>query len=89
MSDFNLALNEVKPQFGVDSDGLENSLRGGIIDYGQRFRNIYEDCIALNNQIKNSENTPLLSFLLEGRIGKALSVNLKVVEKLQLLPNWL
>lgn len=31
------ALDEIKPQFGVDEENLENNLRGGIIPYGPRW----------------------------------------------------
>lgn len=40
MMDFNLALQEVKPAFGVDDKALENSFRGGIYNYGERFTQI-------------------------------------------------
>lgn len=37
MADFEKALKEIKPAFGVDNSGLENSIRGGIVHFGDRF----------------------------------------------------
>ena len=66
MLDFELALNEIKPAFGIDGDELSNSIRGGIIEYGDRFNDVFKNCIDFVKEIKNSKNTPLLSILLEG-----------------------
>lgn len=41
MSDFTKALEEVKPEFGVDNSRLENRLRGKLISYGPRFDKLY------------------------------------------------
>jgi hypothetical protein len=37
MSDFIMALSEVKPAFGIDDKSLESSIRDGMIPYGDRF----------------------------------------------------
>jgi hypothetical protein len=37
MADFKMALQEVKPAFGIDDKSLESSIRGGILDHGERF----------------------------------------------------
>jgi hypothetical protein len=37
MEDFDLALEEVKPQFGVDFNNLDVLVRRGIVNYGKRF----------------------------------------------------
>jgi vesicle-fusing ATPase len=37
MRDFEKALEEIKPAFGMDNSGLENKLVGGFIDYGKNF----------------------------------------------------
>jgi hypothetical protein len=34
MADFNRALDEIKPAFGMDSSSLENKLVGGFYNYG-------------------------------------------------------
>ncbi len=37
MKDFDNALKEVLPQFGVDNEKFEVFLRNKLIDYGERF----------------------------------------------------
>jgi len=69
MKDFQAALLDIKPMFGVDSVGLEVHLRGGIINYGPRFTRLTNTCQTLINQVRNSSKTPLLSVLLEGPSG--------------------
>ena len=44
MKDFLLALEEVKPSFGVDDKSLENSFRGGIYNHGSSFAHVYSLC---------------------------------------------
>jgi len=41
MADFLLALQEIKPAFGVNNDELGNYIRGGIHKFGERFDNMY------------------------------------------------
>ena len=69
MADFELALNEIKPAFGVDNDELMNSIRGGIIDYGESFQKVHKMCQDFISEIKNSRHTQLLTILLEGKNG--------------------
>lgn len=45
--DFEKAVEEVRPQFGVDDDKFKVLLRNDLINYGQRFQKI-------QNLIKNS-----------------------------------
>ena len=40
MADFINALEEVKPDFGVDTDKIEVRLRGSVVDYGTRFEEL-------------------------------------------------
>ena len=42
MADFNRALIEIPPSFGMDSGSLENRVRGGMYDYGPAFSELYE-----------------------------------------------
>lgn len=42
MEDFEKALSEIKPQFGVDEEKFDTFLRGKIYDYGGRFNKITE-----------------------------------------------
>jgi hypothetical protein len=57
MSDFERALDEIKPAFGMDNSGLENKLVGGIHDYGARFNDLYSKCGDFLNEVRNSQNT--------------------------------
>lgn len=40
MQDFKNALNEVKPQFGVDTDHLDTLIRNKPINYGDRYEKV-------------------------------------------------
>lgn len=69
MNDFLNALKDIKPQFGVDEEDITRYIRGGIIDYGEEYTHLYNTIHMLINQVKTSEQTPLLSLLLEGPSG--------------------
>ena len=69
MNDFLCALKDIKPQFGVDEEDLTRYIRGGIIDYGDEYAHMFNTINMLVNQVKNSNQTPLLSLLLEGPSG--------------------
>jgi len=69
MADFKRALFEIKPAFGVDDNSLQCHIRGNIIAYGERFNDLYKNGVNFINEIRNSQNTPLLTVLLEGRNG--------------------
>ena len=70
MKDFTMALDEIKPAFGVDDKSLENSFRGGIYNHGQEFNKVYELGKDLIQSIQSSSSAnPLLSVLLEGQNG--------------------
>jgi vesicle-fusing ATPase len=69
MANFEAALLEIKPAFGVDNDQLENSIRGGIIDFGPSFSKVLKACTDFIGEIKSSERTQLLTVLLEGKNG--------------------
>lgn len=38
MKDFDTALKEIKPAFGMDQDKIDVYLRNGVIDYGPKFK---------------------------------------------------
>ena len=70
MKDLELALEEIKPAFGVDDQSLENSFRGGIYNHGHDFNKIYELGQDLIRSIQSASSAnPLLSVLLEGQNG--------------------
>lgn len=56
MQDFTRALEEVKPDFGMDEDKIESRLRGNIISYGAHFE-------ALMGNLKDSINSCVQSDL--------------------------
>ena len=65
-NDFQLAFEEVKPMFGTDNSTLEQSIRFGILDYGDRFREIQNQLNSYVNQLKNSKSANMMSILLHG-----------------------
>lgn len=69
MADFESALTEVRPAFGVSSESLQACRMFGIIDYGAHFTHVTNTLRGLVNQCKTSDRTPLLSCMLEGPPG--------------------
>lgn len=69
MEDFKYSLDEIKPQFGLDYSGFENRLSSGFYSYNQTFKDMYEDCKALVENLKESETTSLMSVLVSGDKG--------------------
>ncbi|EFN58861.1 hypothetical protein CHLNCDRAFT_29882 [Chlorella variabilis] len=67
MADFLEALDEVKPAFGAVIESLETYRLHGMIDYGARYQHLLSSCRTL--QARSSENTPLVTCLLEGPAG--------------------
>ena len=54
-ADFERALDEIKPAFGMDNSGLENKLVGGIYNFGPKFTDLYSKCTDFISEIKNSQ----------------------------------
>eukprot|EP00891_Asterochloris_glomerata_P007298 jgi/Astpho2/7298/fgenesh1_pm.00113_%23_29_t len=69
MQDFDRALSEVKPAFGAVTETLEQHRLNGIINCGEHFRHLQSTCRTLVEQVRTSEQTPLISCLLEGPPG--------------------
>jgi vesicle-fusing ATPase len=69
MAHFDAALKENKPAFGIDDDNLSLCIRGGILEYGEAFNELYRVGLNFINEIQNTKTTPLLSILLEGKNG--------------------
>lgn len=69
MNHFMMALDEVRPAFGVDSDQLVNCTRGGMHMYSKPMTEVFTTCTDLVKSIKNSSSTSLLTILLEGKPG--------------------
>jgi vesicle-fusing ATPase len=74
MSDFVMALKEVKPAFGIDDKSLESSIRAGMLPYGERFKKVNTICSDFVQSIRNASSaTPLLTVLFEGETGSGKS----------------
>lgn len=71
--DFVNAINEMKPQFGVDTDYFDSLTRNRIYDYGPRFKKTKELLESLISQVRSGKNSQLLSVLLEGESGSGKS----------------
>mmetsp|Transcript_7357 Transcript_7357/g.16657 ORF Transcript_7357/g.16657 Transcript_7357/m.16657 type:complete len:736 (-) Transcript_7357:225-2432(-) len=67
--DFELALNEVKPAFGQHENEFEQCTRHGILSYSADFERTLRQCEDRIEQVRASENTPILSMLLYGSPG--------------------
>jgi vesicle-fusing ATPase len=66
--DFMHALaNDVKPAFGVSAEDFELYIRNGIINWGMQVADVLEEGQLRINQTINSELTPLVTILLEGK----------------------
>ena len=68
-ADFESALGEVRPAFGVSSDELSACRRGGLIPYGGALPQLQETAARLISQLRSSERTSLVSVLFEGGSG--------------------
>ncbi|CAG9465335.1 unnamed protein product [Pedinophyceae sp. YPF-701] len=69
MGDFERALNEVKAAFGVSGESLQSCMERGIIRYGPRFVHMEASISSLVNQTRESENTSILTCLIQGPPG--------------------
>ena len=69
MRHFMQALEEIKPQFGVDTEEIDILVRNGIINYGPAFTRVWDTCNTFVEQVRSSPNTPLFSVLIEGPKG--------------------
>lgn len=69
MADFDQALNEVQPAFGASISVLERCRLNGWVSTGEAFEHLVRTCKMLVEQVRTSENTPLLTMLLEGPSG--------------------
>ena len=54
MRDFEMALDEIKPSFGIDNSGLENRIIGGIYNYGDKFTEMKQRCNDFINEVRGS-----------------------------------
>lgn len=73
MEDFNRAISETQPAFGVNEEALSQCFANGIIRYGREFDQVYHTLTRLAQQVVHSERTPLVSCLLSGSAGSGKS----------------
>ncbi|RXW25462.1 hypothetical protein EST38_g409 [Candolleomyces aberdarensis] len=67
--DFQMALNEVHPAFGVSEEELEQVIQNGIIHYDAVIEEILKSGQLFVEQVRTSTRTPLVSILLHGPSG--------------------
>ena len=67
--DFQRALQEVQPAFGLEKDELSIRYRNGIIEYSDEFRKLYSELMTMVDQVRTSDQTPLMSVCLDGIQG--------------------
>lgn len=67
--DFDRALQEVHPAFGLEKEELSIYFRNGIINHGSIFANTKVMLDQLVHQVRTSEKTPLMSVILRGPPG--------------------
>lgn len=68
-NDFLLALNEVKPAFGVNEEDLNQNFPYGIIEYNRKVHNVFEKLRSYVEEVKHSDTERLISVLLHGEPG--------------------
>ncbi|KIX99652.1 uncharacterized protein Z520_04287 [Fonsecaea multimorphosa CBS 102226] len=68
-ADFENALEEVKPAFGVSEEELSYCLRGGVIHFSQYIKDVLEEGKLFVEQVRNPDSTPLFSVCLHGPAG--------------------
>lgn len=70
MNDFLMALEEVKPAFGVSEEDLKDTFQGGIIPYSSKVNQILKTGQTFINRILDERGkTHLLSILIHGPNG--------------------
>lgn len=69
MDDFNRALTEVQPAFGMGRDDFARCLLGGFLIHGERMRMSLEAGKLFRNEVATSDRSPLFSVLIEGPPG--------------------
>jgi vesicle-fusing ATPase len=83
-ADFERALSESKPSFGVAETNLAKAIPNGIWPYSASFSHLMDQCSMFVKQVSKSDRTPLVSLLLEGEVGSgktALAAHLALESK--------
>ncbi len=69
MNDFQKALVEVQPAFGMGRDSFARCLLGGFLVHGERTRQLLRAGQLFRDEVARSTRSPLVSVLIEGRPG--------------------
>lgn len=69
MNDFERALVEVQPAFGMGKEDFARCLLGGFLIYGDRMRKAVDAGKLFRNEVATSDRSPLFSVLIEGPPG--------------------
>lgn len=69
MEDFQRALVEVQPAFGMGKDDFARCLLGGFLVHGERMQKLLDAGKLFRNEVASSDRSPLLSVLIEGPPG--------------------
>lgn len=69
MDDFQRALVEVQPAFGMGKDDFARCLLGGFLIHGERTQKSLQAGKLFRDEVAKSERSPLLSVLIEGPPG--------------------
>eukprot|EP01104_Vermistella_antarctica_P009557 TRINITY_DN2470_c1_g3_i1.p1 TRINITY_DN2470_c1_g3~~TRINITY_DN2470_c1_g3_i1.p1 ORF type:complete len:772 (+),score=193.15 TRINITY_DN2470_c1_g3_i1:73-2316(+) len=71
--DFELALTQISPGFGVSSAEFDGIIQNGIIPFGEEMKKLLHAGKSFVEQVRNSDRTPMVSILLEGPVGSGKS----------------
>ena len=69
MTDFQQALLEVQPAFGMGKEDFTRRLLGGFLIYGERMQGLLEAGERFREEVNSGSRSPLLSLLIEGPSG--------------------
>mmetsp|Transcript_12649 Transcript_12649/g.22783 ORF Transcript_12649/g.22783 Transcript_12649/m.22783 type:complete len:785 (-) Transcript_12649:37-2391(-) len=67
--DFDAALLEVQPAFGMGAERIEKCLLGGFLLHGHRLRSLLHSGQLFVDEVQRSRRNPLMSVLIEGPDG--------------------
>lgn len=84
--DFQLALTEIQPAFGVASKELDRCITNGIVEWGPSVTKFLSEAQLLLDLIHNSDRTSVLSLLIEGPAHSGKTALAAHLAKLSQLP---
>lgn len=69
MNDFDKALVEVQPAFGMGRDSFARCLLSGFLNFGERSTQLVKAGELFRSEVERSSRSPLVSVLIEGQPG--------------------